>query len=643
MTRFIFSLFLLCLLAPVYSATPDITVERAFLYDPESSFDIETAAKASYTPIDKDLSLGFRKGMVWMRLNIKPALTQPKNSAQSDNDRLILRVGPYFMDRIELFELAAGKWTSSLSGDLHPFNIDECIDDLHCFFLKENAAQPFTVYLRLETQGMLVAQTEVIRSGALIQAVSKRIRQISISLTMAVGLFVLGFYQFLKNRSLLLQVYCFFQASIILFLCSTSGLLVHLFPGLSPGTLDALSHILYLIRVFLTILIGWVIILPYQLSKVYQFLIFSLLGLCFMDTGLVLTGHVSLALKLNLLFLMLNPYLQFYGVHQAKGIPKKIQNILLIGYVIYIVVASLGFSIAFGFDTPFQDSTLLRQFADWRLNGFAIGIFIFWVVVSEQASREALKASELIALRLDAAQAKSNEEKLSDRHTLIDILTHELKNPLGTIKFALASLKRNVNNDDDSSRRFKHIDFCVSRMNALIEHVARSSKIDRFESFDEKEEILAADLLNELIDEYPEYGQFELSIQDKVGFNANREMLMVILENLISNAYKYADSAVKIKITVASESTFLSMNHAIGLDKKSINATYFEISNAVGIHAAPEESRLFERYYRHPNAQDISGLGIGLSLVHAASQKIGASVHYLQQDGLVIFTVKVPH
>jgi signal transduction histidine kinase len=121
-------------------------------------------------------------------------------------------------------------------------------------------------------------------------------------------------------------------------------------------------------------------------------------------------------------------------------------------------------------------------------------------------------------------------------------------------------------------------------------------------------------------------------------------MLTVIFENLISNAYKYAHSKAKIKMTISSALSFNSLNRYVAAEEKNnLYFTNFEISNAVGIYAAPDESRLFERYYRHPNTQDIPGLGIGLSLVQAAAQKIGASVHYFQEDGLVIFTVKVPN
>ena len=49
---------------------------------------------------------------------------------------------------------------------------------------------------------------------------------------------------------------------------------------------------------------------------------------------------------------------------------------------------------------------------------------------------------ELQALRLESVEAKAQSDILQERTTLIDMLTHELKTPLGTIKFALASLQR---------------------------------------------------------------------------------------------------------------------------------------------------------------------------------------------------------
>ena len=71
--------------------------------------------------------------------------------------------------------------------------------------------------------------------------------------------------------------------------------------------------------------------------------------------------------------------------------------------------------------------------------------------------------------------------------------------------------------------------------------------------------------------------------------------------------------------------------------------TCFEISNAVAENQEPDESRLFERYYRHPSVQNQPGMGIGLSLVQSAAQKIGASVLYRKENQRVIFTVRIPN
>jgi signal transduction histidine kinase len=56
----------------------------------------------------------------------------------------------------------------------------------------------------------------------------------------------------------------------------------------------------------------------------------------------------------------------------------------------------------------------------------------------------------------------------------------------------------------------------------------------------------------------------------------------------------------------------------------------------------PDEARLFERYYRHPSFQNSPGMGIGLSLVHSAAQKMGAQVQYQKTDQDVVFEVRFP-
>jgi signal transduction histidine kinase len=298
-------------------------------------------------------------------------------------------------------------------------------------------------------------------------------------------------------------------------------------------------------------------------------------------------------------------------------------------YSVNIVLVAMGSLFVFSNMAIVGPIGFLYSGNDWRLNGVVFGVIVFLIVLSEQRLSNTARLAELEKLRSSSELARANEDKLSERRALIDMLTHELKNPLGTIRFALASLKRQITGNSESLQRIQRIDASVKRMDELIEHVARSNKIERTEVMSQPEPMAAAVIVHELIQEYTDVDRFEISIQDGAVFKADRQMLIVILENLLSNAHKYAVVEEQIRVLVTTDV-------AAGM-------TNFEISNAVAEDQEPDETRLFERYYRHPSVQNQPGMGIGLSLVQSAAQKMGARVLYRKENLRIIFTVKIPN
>jgi signal transduction histidine kinase len=303
-----------------------------------------------------------------------------------------------------------------------------------------------------------------------------------------------------------------------------------------------------------------------------------------------------------------------------------LRKILLFSFSVFVLMVGLGLYASLGL-VWWQDHTgLIQSVADWRLNGVPIGIVVFLVVATDIANRKVQKLQELQSLQIEAAQSNAHQEKLMERRALIDMLTHELKTPLGTIKFALASLKRTAKLQGESLERVQHIDASVNRMDAMIEHVALSNKIERHDAHELAETISAQELMNVVMQEYRDVDRFELDIEDGVCFYADPLFLALIVENLVSNAVKYtADGKIKIAI----------MQEAPGM-------TCFQIGNTVAPDSLPDENRLFERYYRHPNFQNHPGMGIGLSLVHSAAEKMGASVRYHKVAQEVMFEVRIP-
>jgi len=283
----------------------------------------------------------------------------------------------------------------------------------------------------------------------------------------------------------------------------------------------------------------------------------------------------------------------------------------------------------------------IRQVVDWRLNGFAIGVVFFWLTMLERSAQNKAKAQEMETLRDHAVLARTRQAQLDERSALIDMLTHELKNPLGTIRFALASLKRAVTVESDGLKRIERIDASIRRMDDLIEHVAYTNKMERAAATDQPERLMAAPLIQELLGDQAEPQRWDVQVQDGAAFHCDRQLLVVILENLMSNARKYAPKDQKIGIRVTMENMAPVAQASPG-DAASTHCTCFEINNPVHPDMVPEEAHLFERYYRHPGAQSQPGMGLGLSVVKTVAQKMGAQVSYRHERDRVFFTLKVP-
>jgi signal transduction histidine kinase len=338
-----------------------------------------------------------------------------------------------------------------------------------------------------------------------------------------------------------------------------------------------------------------------------------------------LWGYETKASLLNYGLGLISPFIQIWGARTVStSMPGR--WIFIAGWLAFLGFIVLGFPLNLGEQDWRDQFNLVQNSGDLRLNGIPIGIVVFWLVATEKASRNRNKFLELQALKIQAAESKAHEEGLKERRDLIDMLTHELKTPLSTIKFAMASLKRTALAQGESLDRMQHINASVERMDAMIEHVALSNKIERMEALGTEENVSALELMNVVMQEYREPERFELDIQEGVVFRVAPHFLALIIENLVSNAVKYAQDG-KIRISIHNE------------DSKT---TCFRISNRVADDHHPDEARLFERYYRHPSFQNSPGMGIGLSLVNSAAQKMGAQVQYQKIDQDVVFEVRFP-
>lgn len=626
MKRLLCLLLLLFFQVSVHAGAGGYRVDTAYHHSDTPTHTINDVQSLAFTPYEGALRLGFTKGDTWVRLQIQAPQARAGTGQDGPVPATVLRVGPYFLDDLTFYEQQGGRWVEQQGGDRHVKQTQNCPDDLYCFGLTAFDGAATTVYLKVQTTSVRMVQTTVMAADEVIPSAIVRIRRMTVSLTLAAALLVLSLAFFVVERSSLLHLFCWFQAVVILSIAATTGLLAQWLPFLSAETRNDLGNMAQVVRVAFMVLLGWVVIKPCKPVTAYRAAVVLMLVVCGVNLFGVLTEHAVWALKINAIVLWLNTLALVMGVWSARQIAPKLRKILLASFLIFLLFVSLGLYASLGLVWWRDHMGLFQSIADWRLNGVPIGIVVFWIVATEKSNRKIQKLQELQGLQIEAAQSKAHQEKLKERRDLIDMLTHELKTPLGTIKFALASLKRTAKSQGESLERVQHIDASVNRMDAMIEHVALSNKIERHDAHDSAETISAQELMNVVMQEYRDEDRFDVRIQDGASFHADPHFLALIVENLVSNAVKYAADG-KIRISITNETP---------------SETCFRISNRVAEGSLPDETRLFERYYRHPNFQNHPGMGIGLSLVHSAAEKMGATVHYQKVDREVFFEVRMP-
>lgn len=622
--------------AGVQAQMPSLLLEQAYLKDPAGQLSVEGAAAGPFEAFQGNLGLGFQPGPVWIRLT----LDRVDKPAEPGPGSLVLRVGPNYLERIELFQWVDGIWQRQVRGSLLQEASRACPDDLHCFELEAPSTPHSMAYLRISHQGFLVSQVEVLPAQDLPGAVAKRVRAISVSMALALGLLVLGLVLLLTDRSVLLLAYCIFQLTVVLFIAANAGLVTAVLPMLSSEVHHTFTTLLYVMRVTVTGLLVWVFLRPHRPSPLFHRVAQLMLVACALNALLVLAGHTQWGLKGSLLVFSLLPFCLLYGTLSATDLPAAQRRVLLTGISIYLLMLSLGLWSNFRDQPLIPKFAFVQQLVDWRLNGFAVGVLFFWLTMLERASQKRVRARELEALRGQALEARAHQAELDERSALIDMLTHELKNPLGTIGFALASLKQQVRGNQEVMTRILNIDASARRMDDLIERVASLSKIERATPSGRPPVLEAAAFVQELLADMAEPQQWQVQVQPGATFRCDRQLLWVIIENLMTNASKYGLPEQDIRINVTMDGG-PDAPGAPDADKPSRRAC-LEISNHVAPDCVPDASILFDRYYRHPGVMNKAGMGLGLSVVKSAAHKVGGEVAYRHAQGQVFFTLKVP-
>lgn len=239
-------------------------------------------------------------------------------------------------------------------------------------------------------------------------------------------------------------------------------------------------------------------------------------------------------------------------------------------------------------------------------------------------------------LYLKRMTQKMNFEGKQIRFKFLSVLSHELKSPLNAVEGYLRIMQeKQVGDKIDDYKNM--IDRSLIRLNGMRNLILDMLDLTRIESGKKNRNLKLVDLRE--VASISMSTNEPLAIQRNVKMNlipkgpvmveADPEEMEIIFNNLVSNAVKY---------NLEGGDVFINMYHQEQKLMIQVKDT------GIGI-AEEDQKHLFQEFSRIKNAQtrDISGSGLGLSIIKKMVSLYGGEIHLQSAPGAgTEFTVEIP-
>lgn len=211
---------------------------------------------------------------------------------------------------------------------------------------------------------------------------------------------------------------------------------------------------------------------------------------------------------------------------------------------------------------------------------------------------------------------------VSSRDEFLSIASHELKTPLTSLKLqtqvylkALAKGREDYLRPERITELVITVDRQVTKLNRLVDDMLDVSRIQSGKLAIRKQPLELGKLVEEIVIRMQEhiiergYPVPEINKSANISGVWDQERIEQVVTNLLTNAIRYGNS----------KKFFIGLEQQNGFAKFSITDQ--------GIGISPEnKSRIFDKFERAINANDVSGLGLGLYISRKIIEAHGGSI-----------------
>lgn len=603
----------------------DLIIERGLYVEPApGALTIEQALTQQYKPFVTVLNREFSPTVRWLKLLVA--------APQQGSEQVVLRIGPHYIGHIQLFEHQQGTWTSRSAGDRFPVSQNACADNTYCFPVTIHAGVDNYFYVRIDTLNGYILTTRAMTPEDLSSLLVEQQRVFGIEFGVVLVICLWALFIYIRTRHRLAGIFFISEVVTLLFSLSTSGLLANLYFE-DHVWMDNLSfNTLYVLRLIASLLVTLEFLRHYGAPKWYSFYVKGAIGILLLQLFALKLGPVTLiALNFNFLIVTLMPIMMLVALTGCHQMPLAHKRLIAVGALIVAGLLWTDILPVLGWVKP----SIVTIPGNW--GGVIVAIALSLMVNSDLTHRRIIYDREMQELQYLRARNLAESEQIKDRSMLIDMLTHELKNPLATMRMAAGSLTRSLGvltteQSKDSADRIDSMVQAINNMNTVIERCVQVDQLDQKGFSPKLEDVDVYQVVHDVLTSQAEAQRLEFRPQSStLIFRTDPNLFAIILTNLLDNAIKYSepDSLITLEI---------ELNEALSVYPAKLK---MRVSNTVSQYGVPDSVSLFSRYYRGPLAHEKSGTGLGLYLVKSLCKILRGSIRFEHNNGLVHFTVEL--
>ena len=201
---------------------------------------------------------------------------------------------------------------------------------------------------------------------------------------------------------------------------------------------------------------------------------------------------------------------------------------------------------------------------------------------------------------------------------IVTTISHEFRTPMTTIMSSAELMERLINKDQPKEKVFRHTNLIKQSVTELIELLNDVLLVEKFDSGKYEvnlEPLNLDDYFKDLIFK-TEIGigkahKFIANIDENLGtYKTDKKLLGHILNNLLSNAFKYSDSNTTVYLNLRKKNSTFEIevqDEGIGMDKETV-------------------AMIFDSFYRAKNVTNIEGTGMGLSILNNSIKMLNGEI-----------------